>query len=69
MLNATETDVLRVFAAVHGQLHSGTAVIVYNDSGEIEAVACVKDGQERWRATLGELAFDYVLLLASNSLS
>lgn len=65
MLKATEEDVLQIFKAVHGDLGRCEAVIIHDDKYNVIAVACFKDGLECWRATMAELAFDYMLLRAN----
>lgn len=59
MMRATEGAVLRAFTAIHGELSGNcSAEIIYGDEGDVAGVACVKDGNEAWRASLAEMAFD-----------
>lgn len=59
MVEATEETALKMFEAIYGKMTgSCSAEVIYDDYGEMLGVACIKDGQKAWVASLAELAFD-----------
>lgn len=70
MLKYSEETVLQAFEAVHGKMTGSCyAEIIHDedDISEIVGVACMKDGNECWRATLAELSFDLLMLWSAQN--
>lgn len=63
MLKTDDDTVLLVFERIHGEMSGACyAETITNEDGDTVAVACMKNGHECWRATLAELAFDFMAL-------
>lgn len=63
MLNANEDNLILLFTRIHGEMTGSCyAEVVRDEEGEAAGVACMKGGQEAWRASLSELAADYAIL-------
>ena len=59
MIKASEDTVMAMFEKVHGSPGGNCyAEVVHSEECDVVGVALMKDGEECWRATLSELAFD-----------
>lgn len=62
MMRGTEDELLALFHAIHGPIQSPAySEVLYDEYDTPIGVACMKGGQECWRASLGELAADWAI--------